>query len=83
MGNLSDSLLREFKEEASTTKRVLERVPENKLPWKPHAKSMALGQLAWHVAAVPGNLARLTQQDSFDVSQARSCLRFPRASRKF
>ena len=70
MNSLSDSLLKEFREEAATTKRVLERVPENKLPWKPHAKSMALGQLAWHVAAVPGNLARLTQQDSFDVAQA-------------
>jgi uncharacterized damage-inducible protein DinB len=70
MGNLSDPLFKEFKEEAATTKRVLERVPENKLAWKPHAKSMALGQLAWHVASVPGNLARLTQQDSFDVSQA-------------
>ena len=36
----------EFQEEAAITKRVLERVPEDKLTWKPHPKSMTLGQLA-------------------------------------
>jgi len=60
----------EFREEAATTRRVLDRVPESKLAWKPHAKSMTLGQLAWHIATIPGSLARLIQQESFDVSQA-------------
>jgi uncharacterized damage-inducible protein DinB len=64
-----DPMLSEFREEAATTKRVLERVPEAKLAWKPHAKSMSLGQLAWHVASVPGGIARITQQESFDVTQ--------------
>ena len=59
----------EFREEASTTKRVLDRVPGDKLTWKPHEKSMSLGQLASHVATVPGGLARILQQDSFDVTQ--------------
>ncbi|PYQ42721.1 MAG: damage-inducible protein DinB [Acidobacteria bacterium] len=59
----------EFREEASTTKRVLDRVPGDKLTWKPHEKSMSLGQLASHVATVPGGLARILQQDSFDVMQ--------------
>ena len=62
-------MLEEFQEEAAVTRRVLNRVPADKLAWKPHAKSMSLGQLAIHVATVPGALARITQQDAFDVSQ--------------
>ncbi len=61
------SLLNEFRDEAAITQRLLERVPADKLAWKPHAKSMTLGQLAWHIATVPGGIARLAQQDSFDV----------------
>lgn len=63
------AVLQEFREEAATTKRVLERVPADKLTWKPHAKSMSLGQLAGHVASIPGGIARLVQQDSFDVAK--------------
>ena len=64
MGKATEPMLSEFREEAATTKRVLERVPAQKLAWKPHAKSMTLGQLAWHIAKVPGDLARITQPDS-------------------
>jgi uncharacterized damage-inducible protein DinB len=46
---------------------VLERVPEDKLQWKPHPKSMSLGQLAMHVANLPGAIAELSTQPSFDV----------------
>jgi len=60
-------LLNEFREEVAITRRILERVPADKLTWKPHAKSMTLGQLAWHVATIPGGIARIAQQDSFDV----------------
>jgi uncharacterized damage-inducible protein DinB len=62
-------VVQEFREEAATTKRVLERVPEDKLSWRPHVKSMSLGQLAWHVATTPGGIARLVQQESFDVAK--------------
>jgi uncharacterized damage-inducible protein DinB len=64
-----ESLVDEFREEVAITKRALERVPGDKLTWKPHEKSMSLGQLAWHVATIPGGLARILQQDSFDVTQ--------------
>jgi uncharacterized damage-inducible protein DinB len=64
-----EPMLSEFRAEAATTRRVLERVPVEKLSWKPHPKSMSLGQLAMHIATVPGALARITQPDSFDVSQ--------------
>lgn len=67
--NMLESMLNEFHEEAAVTKRVLERVPADKLTWKPHPKSMSLGQLALHIATVPGNLAFITQSDVFDASQ--------------
>lgn len=59
----------EFREEVATTRRVLERVPEDKLSWKPHPKSMSLGQLALHIALIPGNMTRLVQLEGFDVSR--------------
>ena len=60
-------MLLELREEAAITKRVLDRVPADKLTWKPHPKSMTLGQLAGHIAAIPGRISRMAQQDSFDV----------------
>ena len=62
-------MLEEFRAEVETTQRVLERIPAEKLTWKPHSKSMSLGQLAWHVATIPGGISRIAQQSSFDVSQ--------------
>ena len=56
------ALLLELEQEAETTRRVLERVPADRLSWKPHAKSMSLGQLALHIAIVPGAVAQLSQQ---------------------
>ena len=50
---LVDHLLPEFDHEMATTRKLLERVPEDRLSWKPHAKSYSLGQLAQHVANVP------------------------------
>ena len=50
---IKDALLPEFDHEMATTRRLLERVPEAEFAWKPHAKSMALGQLAGHIANLP------------------------------
>ena len=52
-----DPILMELDQEAKTTRRVLERVPNDKLGWKPHPKSMSLGQLALHIAETPGVIA--------------------------
>jgi uncharacterized damage-inducible protein DinB len=62
-----DGLLQELEQEAQTTRRVLERVPQAHLGWKPHEKSMSLGQLAMHVAQVPGNVAGLAAQTAAPV----------------
>jgi len=59
-----DGLLAELEQEAETTRRVLERIPQANLSWKPHPKSMSLGQLALHVATVPGNVAELAALDT-------------------
>lgn len=64
-----DSILQEFDQEAATTRRVLERVPEGQLTWKPHARSMSLGQLALHIATSPGNIANMAQQDYFEFGE--------------
>ncbi len=64
-----DPMLSEFREEAKVTRRILQRVPADKLTWKPHPKSMSLGQLAIHIAMVPGRLATMAQGDEFDVSK--------------
>jgi uncharacterized damage-inducible protein DinB len=50
---LTDALLPEFDHEMATTRRLLDRVPEAKFAWKPHDKSMTLGQLAGHLANIP------------------------------
>jgi uncharacterized damage-inducible protein DinB len=59
--SLAHSLLAEFEEQAPITRRFLERLPEDRLTWKPHNKSMTAGQLALHLAQVPGGVVRLAQ----------------------
>ena len=66
---LVQKLLAEFHEETTTTRRALERIPADKLAWKPHPKSMSIGQLGRHLAMIPGAFARIVQQDTFDASQ--------------
>src|SRR5215471_10132679 len=60
----------EYLAEVETTRRILSRVPADKLTWKPHDKSMTLGQLAGHIAAIPDRISALAQTNGFDVSQA-------------
>jgi uncharacterized damage-inducible protein DinB len=62
--SIAQGFLAEFEQQASVTRRFLERVPEDKLTWKPHAKSMSAGQLALHIAGVPGNIVRFVQNAS-------------------
>ena len=65
---LVDALLPEFDHEMTVTRKLLERVPEGQFDWKPHQKSMSLGQLAQHVATIPtwGKVAM--SQDAFDLA---------------
>jgi len=56
---IAQSLLAEFEAQAPLTRRFLERLPEDKLTWKPHAKSLTAGQLAWHIAQTPAGVLEL------------------------
>jgi uncharacterized damage-inducible protein DinB len=61
---LIDGLFQELDMEMQTTRRVLERVPDDRLGWRPHAKSRSLGGLALHVAMTPGSVAQLVSSPS-------------------
>jgi uncharacterized damage-inducible protein DinB len=67
--SIAEALLAELEQESEATRRVLERVPAAHLSWKPHPKSMSLGQLALHVATVPGAVAELLVPDSMEAPQ--------------
>jgi len=62
--SIIDGMLQELDQEAGTTRRVLERIPDDQLGWKPHAKARTLGELAMHVAIIPGALAQLISSPS-------------------
>ena len=61
--SIAKSLLAEFEIQAPITRRFLERLPEDKFTWKPHEKSMTAGQLAYHLAFVPGGVIRSVQEN--------------------
>ena len=60
----------EYLSEVEVTRRILGKVPADQLTWKPHNKSMTLGQLALHIAQIPDRISALAQRDGFDASQA-------------
>jgi uncharacterized damage-inducible protein DinB len=60
---IAGALVGEFEHELKTTRRFLERVPEDKLGWRPHEKSMTAGQLALHMAKVPEGVLRMALPD--------------------
>jgi len=57
--------------ELATTRRVLDRVPADRLDWRPHEKSMAIGELATHIANLLRWWKMTLTTDGFDMSQAR------------
>ncbi|MFL5578160.1 MAG: DinB family protein [Gemmatimonadaceae bacterium] len=65
---IAHSLLPEFDQEMATTRTLLERVPEDRASWKPHAKSKSLGELAAHVANLPSMAPRTIFQTEVDMS---------------
>jgi uncharacterized damage-inducible protein DinB len=61
--SIARSFLKEFDAQAPITRRFLERLPEDKLTWKPHEKSMTAGQLAYHLAFVPSGIVQLVKNN--------------------
>jgi uncharacterized damage-inducible protein DinB len=66
--SLSQSLLPEFDHEMANTRKVLERIPEDKLDWKVHEKSNTIGWVAAHLAEIPAWVDLTLNQDSLDVA---------------
>jgi uncharacterized damage-inducible protein DinB len=66
---LGQALLPEFDQEMANTRKTLERVPEDKLGWKPHEKSGTMGWLANHLATIPRLAVFAIEQDSVDVAK--------------
>ena len=64
---ISQMLLTEFDQEMANTRKLLACLPEDKLDYKPHEKSMALGRLAGHVAEMPGWIAMLPRRDKLEI----------------
>src|SRR3954454_13622909 len=61
-----DPLLMEFEQESATTRRLLERVPTEKMDWRPHPKARTLGELANHIAAVQVRIPIAVQTSPYD-----------------
>jgi uncharacterized damage-inducible protein DinB len=66
---MSQALLPEFDNEMRLTRKALERVPDDKFDWKPHAKSMPMGKLAAHLAELPGFGTAMIKTDGMDFDK--------------
>ncbi len=72
--SFSEMMLPEFDQEMANTRKTLERVPEDKLAWKPHVKSTSLGGLATHLANIPSWTKNTFEQDELDFAPGRSAV---------
>lgn len=70
--SIAQSLLPEFDIEMAATRAVLERVPADRMDWRPHERSFTLGELATHVARLPEWTVATLAHDSFDLEGAES-----------
>ena len=68
--SIAEAMLAEFETQAPITRRYIERLPEDKLGWKPHSKSMTAGQLAYHLAMVPGGIVRFVGSNPAQAPEA-------------
>jgi uncharacterized damage-inducible protein DinB len=74
---LAETLLPEFDHEMSGTRKTIERIPEDKLDWKPHEKSTDMGGLATHLANIPSWVPNVFNEESFDAAPGGQPLRMP------
>jgi uncharacterized damage-inducible protein DinB len=67
---IKDGLLADYDHEMGTTRRLLERVPDDKLSWRPHDRSRSMGELATHVSRIASWGVIILEHPSFDLSDA-------------
>jgi uncharacterized damage-inducible protein DinB len=75
--SIAQAMLGEFEHEAGITRRFLERVPQDKLGWRPHEKSHTLGELASHIANVPGAVVQFGVEDQSPIPGPTELFRQP------
>jgi uncharacterized damage-inducible protein DinB len=66
--NTGKEFSKELNQQAANTKKVLERIPSDKLTWKPHEKSQTIGRLGMHIAELPNSIVRAIEAESFDFA---------------
>jgi uncharacterized damage-inducible protein DinB len=76
---INQAFLGEFDREMATTRRALERVPEDKFGWAPHPKSTKMGDLATHLAHIPGWIKETMERESLDVAPGGKAMLMPAA----
>ena len=76
---ISDALLPEFDHEMANTRKTLERIPDEKLGWKPHEKSSGLADLGTHLSNLPSWAVLAVNQDVFDMAPEGKEIRVPAA----
>jgi uncharacterized damage-inducible protein DinB len=77
--SIAESLLAEFETQMPITRKFLERLPEDKLTWKPHERSMTAGQLAYHIATIPSGIVRFVENNP---AQAPGSFNFPQPANR-
>lgn len=80
--SVAQAMLEEFEQEAKTTRRFLERVPADKLGWKPHEKSHTAGTLALHIAAVPAGVMQSALNDQSPLPDFNTLFKQPASTQE-
>jgi uncharacterized damage-inducible protein DinB len=75
--SIAQAMLGEFEHEAKITRKFLERVPQDKLGWRPHEKSHTAGELASHIAILPGFVVRFALVDESPVPDIAALFKQP------
>ncbi|MCL4540620.1 MAG: DinB family protein [Bacteroidetes bacterium] len=65
---IAKQLSEELQQQSANSKKVLERIPEAKLTWKPHEKSTQIGRLGMHIAELPNTIVRALETETFDFA---------------
>lgn len=79
---INQAFLGEFDHEMATTRKALERVPEDKFGWAPHPKSMKMGDLASHLAHMPGWVKETMEREALDVAPGGKPMDMPKAKNR-
>src|SRR5438132_8191015 len=75
--SIANAMLSEFEHESKTTRKFLERIPEDKLMWKPHEKSHTAGELGLHIAMLPEFVTRMALADASPVPREADVFKQP------